>query len=345
MKQLLLLLFVLICACCQQNKPVESEEDYSGEIVITGRILNRDYYPKEKMLALVLPSFNEWAVNYVAPIKEDQTFSFRFVYHAAMSEVGIRNYADHLYVRPGDSLHVEIDFKDMLHPRITGTAGDLNRNMSFFTDGGYYLGDHTCDSRTTPDIFEVDLKKEYADRLERREEFLKKYQPGEVVEQLTANLLKVDYYKALFQYAGMQSRRKENRRKYTTYLSNLDTLFSEKVISANLFKLSQEVFQYLLYEEYALGNRGMNNDSRILECVRGNAIMPYFYISISGNTLLANDTASFAAHRKQFDSIVEVPHLRYSILRLYNAKREFLNSPEKVSDYMLYGHLADMPGV
>ncbi len=38
MKQSLLFLLILICACCQQ-KPEENVENYSREIVIPGRIL------------------------------------------------------------------------------------------------------------------------------------------------------------------------------------------------------------------------------------------------------------------------------------------------------------------
>ena len=58
----------------------------------------------------------------VPPIQEDGSFSFRFPVYAKLREVSIRNYAEHLYIHPGDSIHVEIDFKDLFHPKVTGDA-------------------------------------------------------------------------------------------------------------------------------------------------------------------------------------------------------------------------------
>lgn len=344
MKLALLLLLTLTCICCRQNKQSESDDDYSKEIVITGRILNRDFYPNEKTLTLTIPSFRNHEVKYVSPISEEQTFSFRFKSYAAMREVCLRNYAEHLYVRPGDSLHIEIDFKDLLHPQITGTLGELNMNMSIFTDGGYYMRAHNCKFNNTPELFEEELRTEYKERLMRREQFLEKYNPGEEVEQLTVHLLKVDYNKALYRYANRYCLKNRVAGKYDSFLANIDTLFSDKIISADMFDLTQLVFRLLEREQYIKNRRETESDS-IIELVKGNAIAPYFYASLIGDALLTNDTTYFSMHRAQFDSIVKAPHLRYSVYRLYNATKKFLTDSKEVSDYMLYGRTADSPDV
>ena len=48
-------------------------------------------------------------------------------------------------MHPGDSVYVEIDFKDMFHPKVTGDAEKLNQEILAFTeikqnkDNDYYL--------------------------------------------------------------------------------------------------------------------------------------------------------------------------------------------------------------
>ena len=147
----LIITSLLLAGCGQKDRAkfqfessVQTEEsyplakEYIKEAVITGKVLNRDFYPQEKELTLIIPFFWKMENQYRTPIQEDGSFSFRFPVYAKLREVSIRNYAEHLYVHPGDSLHVEIDFNDLLHPRITGTSGALNQYMALFTEGGYY---------------------------------------------------------------------------------------------------------------------------------------------------------------------------------------------------------------
>ena len=41
-------------------------------------------------------------------------------------------------MHPGDSVYVEIDFKDMFHPKVTGDAEKLNQEILAFTENAYY---------------------------------------------------------------------------------------------------------------------------------------------------------------------------------------------------------------
>ena len=170
------------------------EED-AGEVIITGKVLNREFYPKEKELTLIIPFFHGMENEYRAPIQEDGSFYFIFPVYAKIREVSIRNYAEHLYVHPNDSLHVEIDFKDMFHPKVTGDAEKLNQEILAFTESGYYyIRDYGIGYDKDLNDFEAELKKEYRLRLERRKEYLQKYKPSEDVVLFTEELLKQDYF-------------------------------------------------------------------------------------------------------------------------------------------------------
>ena len=140
MKQLLLLLLPFLCLCC--NSSDKEYEDYSKEVLITGKVLNRDFYPQEKDLTLIVPFFRDQETKYVVPIAEDGSFSFHFSPYAKLRNVQINKFADHILVSPGDSLHVEIDFKNILNPKIFGDAEKRNQETNTFVQSGRYYIEH-----------------------------------------------------------------------------------------------------------------------------------------------------------------------------------------------------------
>ena len=108
----LLIIFLLLAGCGQKDRAksqfessVQTEEsyplakEYIKEAVITGKVLNRDFYPQERELTLIIPFFWKMENQYRTPIQEDGSFSFRFPVYAKLREVSIRNYAEHLYIR------------------------------------------------------------------------------------------------------------------------------------------------------------------------------------------------------------------------------------------------------
>ena len=176
-----LLMTYLLVAGCQSRKqgnlefisPNESGTfngslAYGEEVIVTGRVLNKEVYPQEKELTLIIPFFSEMESVYQVPIQGDGSFSFRFPVHTNIREVSIRNYIEHLYVHPGDSVYVEIDFKDMFHPKVAGDSEKLNQEILAFTENAYYyIRDYTVRYDPNFENFEAELKKEYALRLER----------------------------------------------------------------------------------------------------------------------------------------------------------------------------------
>lgn len=337
MKHLYLLLSFLSFLCC---KAQQSDEDLAKEVIITGRVLNKEVYPNEKELKLVIPYLSKQETVYTSPIAKDGSFRFHFTPYASVREVVLHNYAEHLYVHPGDSLYVEIDFGDLLHPRITGTSGTLNQYMALFTASGYYRGPYFYDRETTADEFEKQLKEEHSSRLERRADFLKKYSPGAEVEEYTACLLAIDYYTTLFSYATSQAADGKNVSRYKALLSELNPIFSGKAAFANQFTLIDRLYTFLYYEHTRREQSDFELEDIVATC-KDFKILPYLYLYPIGKSLHDNDTTYLATRRQQFDSIVQAPYLRQPMLELYYAKVDFLNDPSKVSNYMLYGNYAD----
>ncbi len=154
--------------CTDRRKLFVSKKEYIKEAVITGKVLNRLLSSRKGINShhsIFLE--NGKSISY-PPIQEDGSFSFRFPVYAKLREVSIRNYAEHLYIHPGDSIHVEIDFKDLFHPKVTGDAEKLNQEILAFTESAYYyIQNYSINPNLNIKNFEAELKKEYDFRLER----------------------------------------------------------------------------------------------------------------------------------------------------------------------------------
>jgi len=54
----------------QTEESNPSLEEYAEEAVITGKVLNRDFYPQEKELTLIIPFFRDMGNQYRSPIQK-----------------------------------------------------------------------------------------------------------------------------------------------------------------------------------------------------------------------------------------------------------------------------------
>ncbi len=313
-------------------------EEYAEEIIITGKVLNREFYPQEKELTLIIPFFRDMENQYRTPIQEDGSFYFTFPVYAKIREVSIRNYAEHLYVHPGDSIHLEIDFKDMFHPKVTGDTEKLNQEILAFTESGYYyMRDYGIRHDLSVEDFEAELKKEYDTRLERRAEYLQKYNPMQDVVMFTEELLKQDYYYTILVYASQcQYRTRKEFARYHTLLPEINKLYKKGILSARLFDIVDWIENYIP-TGMVLKNKEYPTIDDIMSEIGENELNQYLYTKVTANSLEANDTISLSRKRSQFDSIVKIPHLQGQIAQVYRQTKAFLENPQSVSDNLLYG--------
>ena len=75
MKHLCLLFAILSFLGCKAQK---GHEDLAKEVIISGRVFNREVYPKEKEVKLEIPYLSGLETVYTSPIADDGTFCFRF---------------------------------------------------------------------------------------------------------------------------------------------------------------------------------------------------------------------------------------------------------------------------
>ena len=341
---ILILSLLLFLGCNTKQEPSHITQ---GEVIITGEIKNREFYPQVKEIVLELPFFKEGKVTYTTDIADDNSFYFSFMIHAEMCEVSIKPYMEHLYVQPGDSIHLEIDFKDMLHPVIIGDGAELNAQMTQFTQGGFYMKDYRIyPSFNTNEEFEQLMGKEYQERISRYEEYVQKYQPDEKVKQYISELLKADYYTAMFFLLNQtiyEQKKEIDTHIYADKLKEASMLLDSQLITDAHFRLSQEMHNYLYAsnEKFPFHVKEITVEE-ILSPLKDTPAIPYLYArSLSSSLYLQNDTTYFESQKENFDRYIQSPYLRNSVLQIYQSKKGFQENPKPVSDYILYGRYQD----
>lgn len=345
---------MLACLCLYAfNGLCADSRKSAGEAVVCGRILNRSVYPNEKELELVLVSFDsKQETVYKAPIRKDDTFLFNVPLCEAVCEFSLRNYAPHLYLAPGDSLRLQIDFNDLLHPVVEGTSAALNRGMLAFTEGGFYKSDfiYLEDGNSSVEAFENALQAEYALRQQKRAEFLERYRPASDVAELTERLLLADYYAERFRYTQQRLRKLYNQKQVDwqketaaceALMPEVDALLADRIITSAHFRLIHELTSYLRDRRAVMGDLDFTGKDLVDE-QKGNRVAQFLLADLLGASLVVNDTVAWDSVRQEYDALVQVPVLRHSLDLLYRRTADYLRHPEVFSRYLLHGD-ADTP--
>ena len=116
----------------------------SGFTKITGHIQNRNVYPKTKdiMINVSHVSGEDRVTQIKSPIKDDGTFYFE-IDLARPQDVTMEPYLDFLYLAPGDSLHIEIDFENLTDVRLSGGfSAEINHDFYTYFDATGYRTSH-----------------------------------------------------------------------------------------------------------------------------------------------------------------------------------------------------------
>jgi len=173
-----------------------------GATIITGNIRNRDVYPNSKYIRILVPqlSVQGGALKLESPINKDGTFSF-VIDLVRPQEVAIVNHVDFLYLLPGDSIHVELDFKRLSVAKLSGgKSADLSRDFhnyfNFLRYEDYHIGTQALIDLSWDEIRKILDKKRRYNR-ENRQTFLLKNKVGEEVVFLSEAMIELEYYSAL----------------------------------------------------------------------------------------------------------------------------------------------------
>ena len=213
-KAVIIRLFVISCLFMTQcNRVVEKDNlsvlgsTSSGITKISGKIHNFDVYPDTKDITVNVShvSGKDRVTQLKTAINKDRTFSFA-IDLARPQDVIMPPYLDFLYLVPGDSLHLDIDFKNLSNVRLSGgrTAAINQDFFKYFDATGYrtlgksYLGAGTeCEMNCPWDEIVKNLTTSRNNFRKRRQLFLLNNKVCDEVSFLTESMIELDYYRAL----------------------------------------------------------------------------------------------------------------------------------------------------
>lgn len=331
------LLALLVAGCGQQEKKAVDPLAYA---VITGHIKNRQVYPQEHSLKVVIPSFWNAQTVVECEIKEDDSFSFRFQ-PLALRDISIETFVPYLLVRPGDSLHIELDFSRLNWVDFSGSAADLNQDLYAFTDGkGYYLRQNagTDDDLLSPDAFKAKMDRERDLRLERFQAFLQGREVDPDLQKWIGKGLEKEYYMNLLTYRFRHLFMTGDTvpADFYGFKSGVEDLFADDVIHSGLFELSTQ-YQYLVQKKTDTIVGLSQRLSDIADCTNNKVLSQFMLAGILDESLASNEVTDFEDNRTFFDEHITLPVLREPLLQKYKDKKAYLANPKPMSDAMLYG--------
>lgn len=307
--------------------------------MITGHIKNREIYPQQRSLKIIIPFFDQSETVEECVIKDDHTFTFRFQ-PLVLRDIAIETFIPYLLIRPGDSLHIEMDFRQLDWVKFSGSAGELNQLLYTYMDGGgYYLRQNagTAALLLPPDDYRKQRTEEWENCKNRYVAFKQKYVPEPDLEKWILKGLDAEYYTQLLQYIfsipfPVCDSLLET---WSDVLPKVEQLFTADVIHSQLFRLAS-VFPYPdSLERYA--SITLSGVQALEESTFSEVLAQFMIAGALDHDLSCNQVISFENSREYFDRKITFPFLREPLLQKYRNKKNYLVNPQPLSDALLYG--------
>lgn len=316
----------------ESHKASDSEHSYSikAEAVITGHILNKEVYPRQTSMRLKIPGYGPSYTVKESRIDENGNFSFRFFPYGSR-DVALETFVSHLIIRPGDSLHLEIDFKRLLNIRFSGTAGKINKDLFAFTDKGYYIAPYSGDAHWEWSAvgFKDNLRVLRKEMEERKKAYLRNYTPDRELLDWINQTLDIDYYKVMLAYPWNHANAKKEKeyydeKWYSGFISKVEKLYDGEIANSKLYELTSLYWIYFnlkLKQEQPDVSQMMDTRTyfeRILLGVQ-NPVLREYLISMLFNYLIKNP-AEFQKHLDFLNTYLTIPQLKYPLLEAWQIK-------------------------
>ena len=362
-------LLVLSCLFFLQCKNITEKDNISivksesaGLTKITGYIHNREVYPNTKDIIINVAhvSGEDRVTQIKSPINNDGTFYFELDL-ARSQDVAMEPYLNFLYLVKGDSLHVEIDFKNLQDVRLSGGKSvEINHDFfKYFIATGYrttffnYSGVGTdCEINCSWTEIRKKLDEERNIYRERRQAFLLKTNVCDEVLHLTEAMIELDYYK---RFIGAMMNREFVFGKETMDKESVMNELNEvagKYFNSDFYSNSHFKFIASAYIPAARFNIQSGSDiisykERVKETeinfaewtkeVAPTDIIKDFILTVrAGGALVQRDLDNF----EKYTAYINNEYLIDRLIQEYKVTRMKMQNPETISAYIL-GNMTD----
>ncbi|MDH6343039.1 thiol-disulfide isomerase/thioredoxin [Parabacteroides sp. PFB2-12] len=346
-KSVVVLFSLLLLQCKSESNDTThlSVEGLSNKsTIITGNIQNRHVYPDTKDITIDVSQVSGEAriFQIKAPINDDGTFSFE-IDLARPQDLSMPPYLDFLWLIPGDSLHVEIDFNNLLDVRLSGgKSAEVNRDFFKYFDATAYRNAHynyrgvgtDCEINCSWSEIREKLDEERRLYRDRRQAFLQENSVCDEVVSLTEAMIELDYYRSLF---GSWSRRQIVYGKETMSEEALMNELNDVAVTyfhSDLYANTH--FHFIVALLSATGYiAAPETDADFVDLVKKTAktdvIKDFMFTVLAAYSLVQKDLDGFEKYSVHVDN----DYLLDRLMQEYRMTRIKMENPEDISSYLL----------
>ena len=337
-------LFLLQCNNKTDNNYDVEQSSASGFTKITGYIHNRDFYPNEKEMILNLShiSGKYRAIQIKTPINDDGTFQFE-IDLARPQDATMPPHLNFLYLLPNDSLHIEIDFKDLFDVRLSGGKSvEINQDFFKYFDATGYRNDNAnyhgvgtdCVINCSWDEIVKQFDEERNLYREKRKEFLQKTNVCDEVIALTESMIELDYYDRFIRAWLKRSHAGKEATDNGTIMNELNEVaakhFNSGFYSNTHFKFISSAYTHAA-AFITQPSEGTKYEDWVNEVAKSDIIKDFMFTVQAGHSLLRRDLNGFENH----SSYVSNEDMLARLMQEYRATRNRMLNPENVSSHIL----------
>jgi|GEM_PF-2201775 len=352
--KLLVLSSFLLLQCndaAEKDKLSIEKNASSGFTKITGYIHNKDIYPNTKEIIVNVShiSGEDRVTQIKSPINDDGTFYFE-IDLARPQDVNMQPYLDFLYLVPGDSLHIEIDFKNLLDIRLSGGKSvEINHDFfKYFDATGYrtthfnYRGVGTeCEMNCSWTEIRAKMDEERNNYRNRRQSFLQKTNVCDEVIFLTEAMIELDYYYA---FMGTIMQREFGFGKETMDKESVMNELNEiagKYFNSDFY--SNTHFKFISSAYIPAAKLATQSDTDInfvdwaKEVAKTDTIKDFMLTVKAGAALIQRDLDNF----EKYTTHISNEYLFDRLMQEYRVTLMRMQNPETISAHILGGNMKD----
>jgi len=319
----------------------------SGFTKITGFIYNRNVYPNTKDITINVSHISgKYRVTQIkTPINDDGTFYFE-IDLARPQDVTMQPYLDILYLLPGDSLHIEIDFKNLPDVRLSGGKSvEINQDFfKYFDATGYrttgYRGVGTdCAMNCSWDEIMEKLEEERNNYRDKQQEFLQKTCVCDEVVFLTEAMIEMDYYRSLvhtmWQHGGFHGKKAIDKEILMKELNEIAAKYFNAGLYSNVhFEFISSAYMtavVFITKPSTSTDTIFDYENWVKEVAETDIIRDFMFTIMAGGALLHRDLDFF----ETISAHVNNEYLLDRLMQEYRTVRANMVNPENISSSIL----------
>lgn len=327
---ILLLAAISMVSCSNPNGRATAKRT-----VIDGKVTNLQAFPDSKEFTLEVMDFGGNPTTYKGIVHKDGSFKIYFDQYIAQ-DVKLTPIVRTFIAHPGDSIHIDIDYKSMGDVVFSGDGEKTNTDINHYTEEYYSTYDNAKErlyfGALDTASFRAVCENTQVEMLKKRSEFIDKYQPNDEVKMWTKNYINLHYYTSLLYfntfYNGIKMRKTpgfvpEVLKGYTISNDDINEIFNTNLLNAESYRL-------ILWLAHT------NPKAEVAKQFRKNALTKQLltgYVFFS--QLTVNNAEYFDKFRKKFNTEIQAGFIKQPLLKYYAEVKKNLANPKTASEAIL----------